>query len=101
MARLIDADALSLTMIGDSDMQGRYTATMGYRGQGRVLAVVYELYRRMIAEAPTVDAVPVVHGRWIWKGGCFHCTNCKTSNDHTPKYCEGCGAKMDLEVKDA
>lgn len=70
MARLIDADALSLTMIGDSDLQGRYTATMGYRGQGRVLAVAYELYRRMIAEAPTVDAVEVVrckdckHGVW-------------------------------------
>lgn len=54
-----------------------------------------------VANSPTVDAVPVVHGRWIWKDGCFHCSNCKTSNDHTPKYCEGCGAKMDLEVKDA
>ena len=41
------------------------------------------------------EVVAVVHGRWIWKGGCFHCSNCKTSNDHTPAYCEGCGAKMD------
>lgn len=48
----------------------------------------------------SLDVSPVVHGRWIWKGGCFHCSNCKTSNDHTPAYCEGCGAKMDLEVKD-
>ena len=43
----------------------------------------------------SVDAVEMVHGRWEWKDGCFHCSNCKTSNDHTPKYCEGCGAKMD------
>lgn len=48
-----------------------------------------------IEAAPTVDAVEVVHGRWIWRGGCFHCSNCKTSNDHTPAYCEGCGAMMD------
>ena len=50
---------------------------------------------QLIKEAPAVDAVKVVHGRWIWKGGCFHCSNCKTSNDHTPAYCEGCGARMD------
>lgn len=70
MARLIDADALSLPMIGDGDMQGRYTATMGYRGQGRVLAVVHEVYRRAIAEAPTVDAVEVVR-----------CKDCKFLHD--------------------
>lgn len=66
----IDADALPLKMIGDSDMQGRYTATMGYRGQGRVLAVAHELCRRMIAESPTVDAVEVVR-----------CNDCKFIHD--------------------
>ena len=52
-----------------------------------------------IDRMPAVDAVEVVHGRWIWKDGCFHCSKCKTSNDHTPAYCEGCGALMDLEVE--
>ena len=46
------------------------------------------------------EYAPDLHGRWIWKDGCFHCSRCKTSNDHTPAYCEGCGAHMDLEVKD-
>lgn len=105
--RLVDADALSLPMIGDGDMQGRYTATMGYRGQGRVLAVAHELYRRMIAEATTVDAVPVVHGRWILKETCgpntkkFHCSVCNKVPKSlcTETYCPNCGAKMDLEVE--
>lgn len=108
MARLIDADALSLPMIGDGDMQGRYTATMGCRGQGRVLAVAHELYLRMIADAPTVDAVPVVHGRWIktytcggeWLWG-YDCDQCKADSPRRSNYCPNCGANMDLEEVEA
>lgn len=48
-----------------------------------------------IVEAPSVDAVEVVHAEWVWKDGCFHCTNCKQTEDHITKYCHGCGAKMD------
>lgn len=59
-----------------------------------------------IINAPTVDAKPVVHGRWIhtvieddW-GGTFHkwtCTNCDFSTGHNPNgtnYCPNCGADM-------
>ena len=42
-----------------------------------------------------VDAVEVVHADWVWKDGCFHCTNCKATEDHITKYCHECGAKMD------
>ena len=62
---------------------------------------------------PVVDAVEVVHGRWIhtaieddnW-GGTFHkwtCSNCDFSTGHNPNgtnYCPNCGAKMDGERKD-
>ena len=56
---------------------------------------------------PTVDAVEVVHGWWIWKDGKCFCSAC--SNQGEPKcvyqdgavdeypYCPECGAKMDLE----
>ena len=56
-----------------------------------------------LADVPTVDAVEVVHGRWILKETCgahtekFHCSVC----DKIPKslctedYCPNCGAKMD------
>ena len=61
-----------------------------------------------LQDALTVDAVEVVHGRWIhtaiedddW-GGTFHkwtCSNCDFSTGRNPNgtnYCPNCGAKMD------
>lgn len=61
-----------------------------------------------IEAAPTVDAVPVVHGRWDGDT----CTACKLPwkynmvqdaddwgyFDPMPDYCPNCGAKMDLEA---
>lgn len=65
---------------------------------------------RKIGEAPTVDAVEVVHGRWkeysargiitgggspIWK--CSVCGEIRGASLTPPsdKYCSNCGAKMD------
>lgn len=45
-------------------------------------------------EIRRVDAVEVVHGRWAWRDGCFHCTNCKATEDHITSYCPKCGADM-------
>ena len=61
-----------------------------------------------IEEAPTVDAVEVVHGKWLtWKEqfpktilnntetlGVF-CSVCKMYADNDFDYCPNCGAKMD------
>ena len=58
-----------------------------------------------VAEAPTVDAVEVVHGRWkdkqtnsifTWRLECSVCG----AEYNTPagyNYCPNCGAKMDGE----
>lgn len=58
-----------------------------------------------IEEQPTVDAVPVVHGKWILKERAhyFKCSLCKEpiayrfgyGGDRYYKYCPRCGAKMD------
>ena len=64
-----------------------------------------------IEDAPTVDAVEVVHGRWELHGndddcGCsYFCSNCHESCDEDwfyvhgeyrhLNYCQNCGAKMD------
>ena len=74
-----------------------------------------------IVDAPTVDAVEVVHGRWedIYGGKYenprFRCSLCKQKALYTVSlsmlgnwldvqdlshYCHNCGAQMDLEVKD-
>lgn len=52
--------------------------------------------RKLIEEAPAVDAVPVVHGRWDRSGYCSECDfwTCYCSDYH---YCPNCGAKMDGE----
>jgi hypothetical protein len=54
---------------------------------------------------PTVDAVEVVHGRWIGIGGnrytrVSQCSNCCAKYDFMSNYCPNCGAKMDGERKD-
>lgn len=57
---------------------------------------------RVILEAPTVDAVKVVHGRWIFDPYafsmmCYQCSCCGEWHDNKSNYCPDCGAKMDLE----
>ena len=46
---------------------------------------------------PAVDAVPVVHGRWVkrktWDKSV--CSNCSFENAEMTKFCPECGAKMD------
>ena len=59
----------------------------------------------VIANATTVDAVEVAHGRWGNPEDCvcYQCSNCgEYSNQHYGlteaiffKYCPQCGAKMD------
>lgn len=78
------------------------------------MASLDELINR-IWSAPTVDAVEVVHGRWIWDEnamdwglGGWICSECQEKNDNIParpdiypsgwvgsNYCPNCGSKMD------
>lgn len=82
--RLIDANALK-------DRMGK----AHFRGYGDAVMLVMD--------APTVDAAPVVHGRWEWvTGDVYRCTNCG-SEPHVQEvmgmpdydFCPFCGAKMD------
>ena len=70
-----------------------------------------EISRKQVMIAPTVDAVEVVHGRWINNGGHrkmdLYCSVCNRRASNFvggyedwwdlwfPKYCPNCGAKMD------
>jgi DNA-directed RNA polymerase subunit RPC12/RpoP len=67
--------------------------------------------RRVIDEAPTIDAEPIINAFWkkrIEHGAYWYaCSNC---DEHVPKNrygydyfsrrCPNCGAKMDFERKD-
>jgi len=88
--RLIDADKLP-----------KYT---GYALSASEVAIAVE-------NAPTVDAVPVVHGRWVKVHDevCYWlaCSVCgeeipkRFGTDYYTSYCPNCGAKMDGGVNDA
>lgn len=58
----------------------------------------------LIDRAPTIDAEPVRHGKWIGKPIAGYCTvRCSVCgdvllmNDGKYRYCPNCGARMDAE----
>lgn len=62
-----------------------------------------------IKNAPTIEAKPVVHGRWISKNHhgyewVFVCSNCGYVDGYPfndrPNYCPNCGAKMDEPMEE-
>lgn len=75
---------------------------------------------KALKNAPTVDAVPVVHGRWVAidedcealdgeteskRWGCTNCHEIVEYDDYThiqrlSPYCPNCGAKMDGGAED-
>lgn len=98
--RLIDAN----TLVGTDGL----FSTRGCAGSCNNCHLWSEEGCRVILEAPTVDAVEVVHGHWIekptgrygkWQSWCSACGTHSgiggiESNRHKP-YCPNCGAKMD------
>ena len=95
--RLIDANALKWK-IGQVRL---YVASL--RCGKTIISKLLESYRNAVFEeienAPTVDAVEVVHGRWVITGGNQYtifrrCSICCAMYDFTPNYCPNCGADM-------
>ena len=85
--RLIDADALiaKLKMQYGEDLGWQCTVNMSDVGM-------------MVEDAPTVDAVEVVHGQWKEYGlRNPQCSICSKFNYETSRYCPHCGAKMEFE----
>ena len=90
--KLISSKGLILSIRDDLDIKGRTFASV----------------KRHIDNAPAVDAVEVVHSRWVQKefwtdGGTWRCSECGRQimfMKGTPitkeiNYCPNCGAKMD------
>ena len=68
-----------------------------------------DMVKKDIDKAPTVEAVPVVHGEWKMRGGRLYCTNCEKKaleeKDRDDWYgcigsnfCPNCGADMRKKV---
>ena len=97
--RLIDADALFVNLDGMMAV-----SPTGY--------IHGDTVADMISDAPTVDALPVRHGKWIY-GNDFHwytasCNKCgyqrrtdiKADGWNQWRYCPNCGARMDAERRE-
>lgn len=59
----------------------------------------------ILEATPTVEAAPVLHGRWIMDGKDHcHCSQCGDGRNIKTQigwhYCPNCGAKMDLPEKE-
>lgn len=80
--RLIDADSLETHEI--------------YEGEWKMV-----VYADDIDAAPTVEAKPVRHGKWIDTPNYYQRWKCSLCGCHTrdaaPNYCPNCGAKMEVD----
>lgn len=95
--RLIDADALKETIM---DMRNHCEPSPCLPHQ--TFLIPDAVIGRKIDAAPTIDAVPVVHGEWIrgdklaWQLEHYICSVCSTILwGKRRNYCPNCGAKMD------
>jgi hypothetical protein len=92
--RLIDADELLskfLRYYTEKEKNGEFTF---------VACEIKQAFADMIVEAPTVEAEPVRHGKWIWMKDHWECSCCRGSRFHDlalgldASFCGKCGAKM-------
>ena len=92
MTRLIDADALNLDYEVDMADDWKTAHEMA----------------NIVKYAPTVDAVPVRHGKWIYNKSdrSINCSECGADmpykyyygyTDWISNYCPQCGARMDKQ----
>ena len=89
MTRYIDADALIEIFDKDEYDRVRNEYQSGYN-DGLLHAEV------VADDQPTVDAVPVRHGKWTVTPVYIKCSECGESFMLIPQnYCPNCGARMD------
>lgn len=101
--RLIDADAL------EKEIE-EITKEPDYQHEGEDWSVGVIIAQSAVQDAPTIEAVPVVHAEWKMRGGKLYCTNCgkkaleeKDRDDwygcERSNFCPHCGADMRKKVR--
>ena len=96
--RLVDAEMYCTELYNE----------MNYPGRSEEFMTAIDVAIADLADAPTVDAVPVRHGQWETNSDrpdSLICSVCKCVFDmwkHDPhNYCPNCGSKMDGGNDDA
>lgn len=117
--RLIDADAFDRALCNHEFTAAlNEAADAGTAFEDKKMYYSTQSFRDVMKHRPTIDAVPVVHGKWIITGGMkppeyHHHHQCSICASYAPMctpyggrevlspYCPACGAKMDLEEQNA
>lgn len=95
--RIIDADSLVRNIKKWEKYIGKYEKYIPYDED------IYVSTMLTIEDEPTVDAVPVRHGRWIKYTGMgkvqWMCSECgaEEKNPKVANWCYHCGARMDAD----
>ena len=100
--RLIDADEMCLNE-NEAYLKAQTSGNVSAVTFG-INSVVHRKIQQLIADTPTIEAAPVIHGRWesAIELGYLRCSCCENVHineewleDGKWLYCPGCGAKMD------
>lgn len=94
--RLIDANALIKVLSEQTFCCAENTAVK------KSVEAALKYCNDIIEAAPTIEAEPVKHGRWIFGSSntsswmkCSECLKSQSGQTATFSYCPNCGAKMD------
>ena len=102
--RLINADellnktaeleAVALEQVGKYEPLADKTPSEWHRWTG--ILQERTAFKYDLMDAPTIEAEPIRHGRWLWVDG-VRCSICnhKLQTTGLTSYCPNCGAKMD------
>lgn len=101
MAKYIDADLIDWKVIAVPTLDGEFVRTTELNG--------FYAIKQDVDAMPAADVKEVRHGKWAHLGGEEWCCSCcgfvklTEGSWEKPswKYCEGCGARMDLEEENA
>lgn len=96
--RLIDANALLKEFEKRQEQQTNEYCDCFFN-DAQEISTEWWCVEDMVMSAPTIDAVEVVHGRWVFdRPNHYKCSLCDAMWSgvvHFMKFCPNCGAKMD------
>lgn len=89
--RLINADEIQYTK--DWVVTDKIPKVGGYKAKA-----IYRVTKEEIDAMPTVEAVPVRHGKWMLGVSLWYCSECGSSYSYGDyAFCPNCGADMRKE----
>lgn len=95
MVRLIDANALEQIFCNGLERTQRSVVN----SKAKELAEITLCWcLKKLSKAPTVDAVEVVHSKWLRHWNNYICDSCRSYQFFKSNYCPECGAKMDGDL---